>query len=136
LRLFVLDENQLLAWMVEHLSPPGTEVVGFTAFDDARRALLENPPDAAVVSITSAHLPWREFRELCASRRPPVPVLYESRIFSSAEEAGLEPDQSHALFLRTPAPIAEFAEVLAGLLDAARDARNQVARPATEARRA
>jgi DNA-binding response OmpR family regulator len=136
LRLFVLDENQLLAWMVEHLSPPGTEVVGLTSFDDARRALLENPPDAAVVSITSEHLPWREFRELCASRKPPVPVLYESRIFSSAEEAGLEPDRSHVLFLRTPVPIAEFEEALTGLLDAAREARSQLEHPVTEARTA
>ena len=127
MRLLVLDECQLLAWMVERVSPPGTEVVGLTSFDEARRALLENPPDAAVVSLTSAHLPWREFRQLCASRRPRVPVLYESCIFSSVDEAGLEADSGEARFLRTPASRADLQEALVGLLDEAREARNQLA---------
>lgn len=113
--------------MVERVSPPGTEVVGFTAFDDACRALLENPPDAAVVSLTSAHLPWLEFRQLCASRRPPVPVLYESCIFSSVEDAGLERASGDARFLRTPASRADLKEALVGLLDAAREARSEPA---------
>ena len=93
---------------MEHLCPKGTEVVGFTSFDDACRAMLENPPDAVVVSITSAHLPWRAFRDVCKSQTPAVPVLYESCVFSNAEEAGLEPGETRARFLHTPAPMAEF----------------------------
>ena len=136
MRLFVLDESRVLAWMVERLSPRGTDVVGLTSFDDARRALLENQPDAAVVSITSTHLPWREFQELCESREPWVPVLYESRVFTSATEAGIALLRSHVLFLHTPAPIPEFEEALAGLLGAAREARNQLACAAVEAKTA
>ncbi|MDL2718418.1 MAG: hypothetical protein PT977_11745 [Acidobacteriota bacterium] len=136
MRLFVLDESRVLAWMVEHLSPPGTEVVGLTSFDDARRALLENPPDAAVVSINAAHLPWREFQEFCAKSRPRVPVLYESRIYTSACEAGVELARSHVFFLHTPAPIPDFEEALTGLLRAAREARSQPVCPAVEARTA
>jgi len=122
LRLLVLDENHLLAWMVERLAPPGTEVVGFTSFDDARRALLDNPPDAAVVCVTAAHLPWREFGRLCASRRPPVPVLFESCVFSSAEEAGLDVASGDVRFLPTPASRADLADALTRLLDDAREA--------------
>ena len=122
MRLLVLDENQLLAWMVERLAPPGTQVVGFTSFDDARRALLENPPDAAVVCVTAARPPWREFGRLCASRRPPVPVLYESCVFSSAEEAGLEVASGDVRFLRTPASRTDLTDALARLLNDAREA--------------
>ena len=106
---------------MEHLCPKGTEVVGFTSFDDACRAMLANPPDAVVVSITSAHLPWRPFRDVCKGQTPAVPILYESCVFASAEEAGLEPGTTRARFLHTPAPMAEFEEALASLLDAARE---------------
>jgi hypothetical protein len=134
LRLLVLDESRLLAWMVEQLCPPGTEVVGLGSFEEARRVLLTNPPDAAVVTVGPAHLPWRNFQKLCASRTPPVPVLYESCISTSVEGAGLEPDESHAFFLRTPAPIAEFEGALARLLNAAREAKRQLVVSAADAR--
>ena len=126
MRLLVLDECQILAWMVERLSPPGTEVVGLTSFDEARRSLLENPPDAAVVSLTSAHLPWRELSKLCVDLRPQVPVLYESCIFSSAEEAGVEASSGDARFLKTPASRADLKNALTGLLDEARKAHELV----------
>lgn len=106
--------------MVERVSPPETEVLAFTSFDAATRALGAAPPDAAVVSITTAHLPWREFRALCAEQTPPVPVLLESCIFASAEEAGLEPQRNPVLFLHTPAAWAEFERAVARLLTAAR----------------
>jgi hypothetical protein len=109
--------------MVERVSPPGTEVLGLTSFDAARRALLENPPDAAVVSLTAAHMPWREFQALCASSRPPVPVLYESCIFSSADDAGLQPEADATRFLRTPASREDLKQALDGLLDEARATR-------------
>lgn len=112
--------------MVEQLCPPGTEVLKLGSFDEARRVLLECPPDAAVVTVGPAHLPWREFQQLCAGHTPPVPVLYESCVFSSAEEAGLEQDQGHALFLRTPAPMADLEGAMARLLNAAREAKSHL----------
>ena len=130
MRLLVLDENQLLAWMVERVAPPGTEVVGLTSFDDARREMFERPPDAAVVSLASAHLPWREFQHLCARRRPPVPVLYESCVFGSAEEAGLAPAEGSVRFLHTPASRADLNDALVRLLNDAREGRE---RPVSEA---
>lgn len=123
MRLLVLDECHLLAWMVEQLCPPGTQVRSVTSFDEARRAVTESPPDAAVVSITPAHLPWRELQRLCASREPPVPVLYQSCIFSSGEEAGLEPVTGFALFLRKPAARADFQAALTRLLAEADELR-------------
>ncbi|HQR44649.1 MAG TPA: hypothetical protein PK598_01380 [Thermoanaerobaculia bacterium] len=126
MRLLVLDESQLLAWMVERLAPPGTLVTGLTSFDEARRVVQEDPPDAAVVSLTSAHLPWREFARLCAAARPRVPILWESCIFGSAEEAGLDPAEGDARFLRTPASRTILKEAVERLLDDAREARTNL----------
>lgn len=133
LRLYVLDESLLMAWMVERLSPPGTEVVGLTSFREARRALLENAPDAFIVSITSAHLPWKEFCELCANSTPPVPVLCESSIFATAAEAGLESFPGAPRFLHTPASISELAEALADLLGASSEVRGEPRHPGSAA---
>jgi DNA-binding NtrC family response regulator len=125
MRLLVLDENQLLAWMVERVAPPGTEVVGFTSFDDACREMTSSPPDAAIVSLTGAHLPWSDFRRRCTGHRPPVPVLFESCVFASAEEAGLTSDGEDVRFLRTPASRAELHEAIVRLLSDTREVRER-----------
>ncbi|HQQ76148.1 MAG TPA: hypothetical protein PLB01_02245 [Thermoanaerobaculia bacterium] len=119
LRIFVLDESRITALMVERVAPHGTVVAAFTSLAEAACAFSAAPPDAAVVSLTGPHAPWREFRDLCASRRPLVPILYESCLYASAEEAGLEPTSRPVLFLHTPAPFAEFQRAVAELLAAA-----------------
>jgi DNA-binding response OmpR family regulator len=123
MRLFVLDESRLLAWTVAHLAPPGTEVVGFTSFDEARRAILERAPDGLVVALTSAHIPLRELCALCAERTPPVPVLCGSPVFETAEGAGLDPASGAALFLHTPAAVEAVSAAIATLLQRAREAQ-------------
>ena len=127
MRLFVLDENRLLAWTVERLAPPGTEVVGFKSFDEARRAILERAPDALVVALTSTQLPWRELCALCSEHTPPVPVLCGSPVFETAEGAGLDPAWRTALFLHTPAAVDEVSAAIATLLQRAREAQSGVA---------
>ena len=66
MRVLVLDESKLLMWMVAVLCPPGTEILARASFEEARRAILESPLDAAVVSMTPARVPWRELQALCA----------------------------------------------------------------------
>ena len=66
-RILVLDESRVLPWVVEHVCPPGTDVVSLTSFDEARRLVRESPPDAVVVSVPPAHLPWREFHHKSVS---------------------------------------------------------------------
>lgn len=125
MRLFVLDKSRLLAWTVEHLSPPGTEVTGFTSFEEARRSMLERAPDAFVVAVTGAHHPWREFAALCAVRRPPVPVLFTSPLYATAEEAGFDPAEGAILFLHTPASVDLVGRSIAAVLERARDAQRR-----------
>jgi DNA-binding NtrC family response regulator len=100
------------------LSPPGTEVLPFNWFGDACRRIERDPPDAVVVSLNAAHLPWREFQRLCASRTPSVPVLYASAEFSNAPAAGLEPVEGYADFLYQPASKPEIEAALAKLRSA------------------
>ncbi len=126
-RLLVLDESPLLAWTVERLCPPGTDVASAHSLDEARQLLEEAPPDAAVVSVPPASLPWSDFQRLCATHRPPVPVLYLSCLFESTAEAGLEGAAGRPEVLRKPAGKAEFEAALGRLLDAAREARRRPA---------
>ena len=116
-----------MTWVVGHLCPPGTDVVGFASFEEACSAIAKHPPDAAVVSMTHAHLPWRDFQQLCASRTPAVPVLYESAIFSRAEEADLEPGEDYFEFLRKPVPRTDLEAALGRLLTAASKGASQLA---------
>jgi hypothetical protein len=122
----VLDESRVLPWVVKRVCPPGTEVLGFTSFTEALRALCERPPDAAVVSVTPAHLPWRDFQHLCALHVPPVPVLYESCLFSSPAEAGLEPLEGWAEFLPKPAPKAELQAAMYRLMAVSSESRRSL----------
>lgn len=123
MRLLVLDEGPLLAWTVARLCPPGTEVESAQSFEEARRFLEATPPDAVVVSVPPATLPWSDFQRLCASRHPPVPVLYLSCLFESTAEAGFDAAAGRPELLRKPVGRADFEAALARLFDAAREAR-------------
>lgn len=121
MRLLVLDDSPLLEWTVVRLCPPGTELAIARSLDEARRLLLEASPDAAVVSVPPADLPWSGFQRLCATRRPPVPVLYLSCLYGSTAEAGLD-DVAGQELLRKPVGRADFEAALSRLLEAARTA--------------
>jgi len=123
-RLLVLDDNPLLEWTVVRLCPPGTELAIARSFEEARRLVLEAPPDAAVVSVPPADLPWSEFQRLCSTRCPPVPVLYLSCLFGSTAEAGFDEAAGQPEFLRKPVGRADLEAALGRLLVAARSAHD------------
>lgn len=122
MRLLVLDHCRLLPWLARHELAHEVEIEAVADFETAERRLLEDPPDAALVSVPPAELPWRRFQHLCATRTPPVPVLYESCLHASAASAGLDPGDGYAAFLPKPAPRAELVAALRALLAAARPA--------------
>jgi DNA-binding NtrC family response regulator len=123
MRVLVVDPSRILTWMVRHDLGVAAEVVEANSFEEAERLVRDDPPDAAVVSLPPARLPWREFQHLCARQDPPVPVLYESCLHSNLDEAGLEPTEGYAALLRKPAPAAELRVALAELLSASRIVR-------------
>lgn len=116
----MLDQSCLLPWVIRHEAPVGVEVEAVLSLDAAERILEQRPPDAAVVSVPPAKLPWRSFQRLCASRRPPVPVLYESCVHANPRDVGLDPNDGYLDFLPKPAPRAELRLALHRLLEAAR----------------
>ena len=120
MRLLVLDSSGLLAWVVRHAAPEGVEVEVAANLEAAERMLAEYAPDAAVVSLPPAQLPWRCFQHHCALSRPPVPVLYESCVHASAAEAGLDPADGYAEFLPKPVAPERLRSALAELLAEAR----------------
>jgi DNA-binding NtrC family response regulator len=121
----VLDGSQLLAWTVKRLCPPDTEILGLTSFQEACRVVAEEPPDAAVIRLGSAEVSWRDLQRICASRTPPVPVLFQSSFFETPVEAGLEPQKGLFDFLRLPAPLEEVEAAVAQLLDRARESQRR-----------
>src|SRR5436190_21982012 len=98
--------------MVEHTVSAGTVVDAVHTVEEAERAVRERRPDAAVVSVPHGNLPWSRFQHLCATQRPPVPVLYESCVVSSPRDAGIDPEDGVCRFLRSPARREELARAL------------------------
>lgn len=116
MRVLVVDESRMMPWLVARLGGVQIQVEAVDSFPAALAAVRGDGIDAAVVSLTPARLPWREFQRACASHDPPVPVLYESCVAASPGELGLEPLEGRALFLRKPAPLPVLAGALAALL--------------------
>jgi len=119
-RLLIVDRSGILPWRVGRAAPLGTSIQAASSLKEAARRVCDDPPDAVVVSVPRARLPWAQFQCLCAGRRPPVPVLYESCLEEGALEASLAPAGGTALFLPKPASPAVLRQALAGLLAAAR----------------
>jgi len=123
LRLLVLDQSRILPWRVGREVPADVVLLPVAGVRQAERVLVDEPPDAAVVSLSPARIDWRSFQHLCATRCPPVPVLYESCLHRGAEELGLDSADGYAAFLSKPAPQSELRRALGELLDEARRTR-------------
>lgn len=112
MRVLVLDSSGILPWVVEHTASAGTVIDAVRTVEEAERAVRDRRPDAAVVSVPHGNLPWARFHQLCASQRPPVPVLYESAVIGSPRDAGIDPADGVCHFLRSPARREELARAL------------------------
>jgi DNA-binding response OmpR family regulator len=102
MRLLVLDGSQVLHSLVRRLAPEGVAVERAPTFDRAIALLVGNPPDAVMVNIGPADLPWQRFQGFCQSHSPKIPVLFESCIYRDAAEAGLDALDPSAQFLAKP----------------------------------
>ena len=72
MRLLVVDQSRILQWLVRHEFPDGLDIASAQSLDEAERILEALPPDAAVVSLPPAELPWRAFQHRCAAHVPPI----------------------------------------------------------------
>ena len=102
LRLLVLDGSLVLRHVVERLVPADVEVESADTFEQAYSVLCAHPPDAVIVNLGPSPLPWRELQSCCHEHEPPIPVLFESCVFATAEEAGLDEVSGIGSFLSKP----------------------------------
>jgi DNA-binding response OmpR family regulator len=102
MRLLVLDGSQVLQALVRRLVPADVEVEVEDRFERAVAALVTEPPDALIVNIGPTELPWRHMKVFCQQHDPKIPVLFESCVFETSEEAGLGPLNHSAFFLSKP----------------------------------
>lgn len=129
-RVLVLDECGLQRFVLGKLCPSETELLSLASFEEAMRLLRDDPPDAAVVSMPPAEIDWKAFQHLCASASPPVPVLYESCVFESPREMGLDPFEGYAELLRKPASPYALRDAMRRLLELAGEGHVVGSRPA------
>lgn len=124
MRLLLLDGSRLLASLVRRLVPPGVEIEEVLTFGDAMARLRERPPDAVIVNLGPADLPWRDLKSFCESQSPQIPVLFESCIHASSAEAGLGDLNHSAWFLTKPYDLHELRAALDRLLGLRGSARD------------
>jgi DNA-binding NtrC family response regulator len=122
-RLLVVDQSLILQWLVRHEFPDGLEIASAQSLHEAEQLLTSASPDAAVVSLPPAKLPWHDFQRRCAAHVPPIPVLYETCVDIDAAAIGLDPRDGYAAFLHKPAARAELHSALAELLAVSRHDR-------------
>lgn len=131
MRLLVVDQSLILQWLVRHEFPDGLEIASAQSLQEAEALVAAEglaAPDAALVSLPPARLPWREFQHRCATHSPPIPVLYESCIDADAAALGLEPGEGYAAFLRKPAARSDLRSAIEELLAASRRVRTPAAK--------
>ena len=100
------------------------EVESASSFDHAVRILSLNPPDAVIANIGPADLHWTRIQEICHDHRPPIPVLYESCVFTDATDAGFRDLDTWSAFLRKPYHAEDLKTQVQRLLAAARRSPN------------
>ena len=75
MRIAILDGSPVTAWTITRLLPEGVDYEVLPTFEAADRVLSESPPDAILIGITAAHLPWERLLDLCESHCPEIPYL-------------------------------------------------------------
>ena len=129
MRLLVLDGSRVVGHLVRRFVPADVEVDCVDSFDLAIEQLLNHAPDAVIVDVTPAALPWHRVQDICHDHKPPIPVLYESCTCSSPEEAGIGDLNGNSAFLAKPYHASELQSHVLQLLEAV---TNQGRWPATE----
>ena len=123
MRLLILDGSRILASLVERLTPEGVEIEEVGTFDEAVRSVEENPPDAIIANLGPAKLPWREFKRNCINHHPQIPILFESCVYESPDDADLGVLGPSTSFLTKPYGLADLRVQLERLLHYSDDSR-------------
>ena len=116
MRYLILDGSRILVSLVRRLSPEDVEVEEVAGFDEAMAVLRSNPPDAVIVNLGPADLPWGELKTYCSRHRPQIPVLFESCVYQTPIDAGIGDLNHSATFLLKPYGLEQLRTALDRLL--------------------
>jgi DNA-binding response OmpR family regulator len=133
MRLLLVDGSLLMEVVVRYVAPSGVEVERVVTFEGAREALMRDPPQAAIFSLTPTPLPWQTLEQLCREHQPPIPFVYLSSVHSSAAEAGL-PEEAGGCFLPMPMALSQLRQQIEKLVGAARPAGTRPGEPRRQVR--
>lgn len=126
-RVLILDGSRILASLVRRLAPGPVDLEEVATFDEAMARLREDPPDALIVNVSPADLPWRQLKALCQDCQPKIPVLFESCVYESPIDAGIGDLNHSAAFLSKPYGVEQLRTQLARLLRSGNGARRGAA---------
>jgi len=116
MRFLVLDGSHLLISLIKRILDNSVDLEEVSTFDDALAALEQRPPEAVIANIGPDGLPWRDFQDACQTHAPKIPVLFESCVFHSPEEAGLGPLNHSCFFIEKPYHATDLREQLERLV--------------------
>jgi len=85
MRVAILDVSPLTAWTVCRLLPPETDVVVFSAMEQAEFALRDHPPDAFLIGLRAGHISWEPLLERCRSCGVPYLLYYSLHVLPAGE---------------------------------------------------
>ena len=102
MRLLVLDGSRVLVELVRRMAPPDVEIECANSIEQAFRILMLHPPDAIIVNVSPSRIGWNRLQSLCHQHSPPIPVLYESCVYLSPGEAGIDKLDPWSDFLAKP----------------------------------
>jgi len=107
-RLLVLDGSRILPTLVQRIAPPGVEAYAVSTIEEAIDEIRLGQAQAVIANIGPANLPWKELQRICEESKPPIPVLFESCVHQSLEEAGMGRAREWSAFVVKPYPLDEL----------------------------
>ena len=116
MRFLVLDGSHLLISIIKRILDGQVDLEEVSTFDEALAALEQRPPEAVIANIGPDGLPWRDFQDVCQCHSPKFPVLFESCVYHSPEDAGLGPLNHSCFFIEKPYHAADLKEQLERLV--------------------
>lgn len=126
MRLLVLDGSLVLRLLVERIVPADVEVESASSFEQACETLDAHPPDAVIVNLGPSELPWARIQRQCHEHDPPIPILFESCIFATPDEAGLDEVSDYGAFIRKPYHKEQLVAEIDRLMRLAQEARGGI----------
>lgn len=116
MRFLVLDGSHLLISIIKRILAGQVDLEEVSTFEAALSALEERPPEAVIANIGPDGLPWKDIQDVCQGHSPKIPVLFESCVFRTPEEAGLGPLNHSCFFIEKPYHASDLKEQLERLV--------------------